>query len=224
MPISRTLIELVVYDVHIVALRRSSNFLPRIFPGFPTKAFVTIAGAEYVTPSSLRIKIVNKRGTVQADEPLIPVGVSGVRYFVRFDPPSASFRLQLHGQTVKGNKFVRVSSGEFQTKPVLMKLGYMDEPNILHRGHRVRITIAIRRGNVGAESATYTLNLKDERGYGKILRQSRPVRRGRQGFARIEFLVPEHAPVGKAEKVELSLSRKGEKTPVSSLNVSFLIV
>ena len=177
-----------------------------------------------MTPNSLRIKVVDERGAVQADKPLIPVGVSGVRYFVRFNPPSAPFKLQLHGQTVKGNKFVRVSSSEFQTKSVLMKLGYMDESNVLRRGQRVRITVAIRRGNAGAESEIYILNLKDKHGYGKVLRQARAVRRGRQGFARIEFLVPLHLPVGKAEKVELSLSRKREKTPVATLNVSFLIV
>ena len=210
--------------MHFLPLPRSANFWLFIFPGFPTKAFVTIAGAEYVTPNSLRIKVVDERGAVHADHPLIPVGVSGVRYFVRFSPPSAPFRLQLHGQTVKDNKFVRVSSSEFQTKSVLMKLGYMDEPNILRRGQRVRITIVIRRGNAGAKSEIYSLNLKDERGYGKVLRQSRAVRRGRQGFARIEFLVPVLAPVGKEEKVEFSLSRKGEKTPLASLNVSFLIV
>ena len=165
----------------------------------------------------------DKSGSIHANQSLTPVGTSGVRYFVRFNPPSGPFKLQLHGQTLKGKAFVRVSSQEDQATPVLMKLAYKNDANILHRGQRTRITVVIRRGNVGASRESYTLSLKDERGYGKVLRLSRYVRRGRQGFARIEFNVPRDAPVGKLERVVLSLSRSGEKTLLSSLSVAFLI-
>ena len=65
----------------------------------PAKAFITIAGA--VKSGSLRIKVVDDKGTVHADIRLTAVGTSGVRYFDRFDPPSGPFNLQLHGQTKK---------------------------------------------------------------------------------------------------------------------------
>ena len=143
---------------------------------------------------------------------------------MRFSPPSGPFKLQLHGQTLKGEAFVRVSSREDQATPVLIKLGYQKDNNILHRGQRKGIAVVIRRGNVGVGKESYELSLKDERGYGKVKRQSRPVRPGRQGFARIEFDVPSDAPAGKLERVELSLSKKGEKTPIASLSFAFLIL
>lgn len=170
----------------------------------------------------MRIKVLNETGTVHSDVPLTAVGTSGVRHFIRFNPPTGSFKLQLHGQTVKGNEFVRVSSREDRSTPVLLKLSYKEESNILRRGQVTRITVLILRGDVGDESVSYTLSLKDERSYGKVARQPRPVRRGRQGFARIEFDVPLDAPAGKLEKVELTLTKEDET--VASLSFTLLLV
>ena len=203
--------------------RRIPVPLEQPLQGFLAKAFVTVAGAEYVKADSLGIKVVDASGSIRANQSLIPVGTSGVRYFVRFNPPSGPFKLQLHGQTMRGEAFVRVSSRADQATPVLIKLAYKNNNNILHRGQRKRIAVVIRRGNVGARKESYKLTLKDKRGYGMVIRQPRPVRRGRQGFARIEFNVPSDAPVGESVGVTLLLDKDEEAAPISSLSVAFLI-
>lgn len=167
----------------------------------------------------------DEKGTVRADKPLTAVGTSGVRYFVRFNPPSGPFKLQLHGQTRKGSSFVRETSNKDKTVPVILKLFYKEDSNILHRGQSSSITIVILRGKTGAKRQMYTLSLKDERGYGSVSRNPRPVYRGRKSIARIKFDVPADAPVGETENVKLYLTRDGKKSPVvASLMFSFLLV
>ena len=166
----------------------------------------------------------DEKGSVRANEPVTAVGTSGVRYFVRFSPPSGPFKLHLHGQTRKGSPFVRETSSKDQTVPVLLKLAYKEDSNILRRGQTTRITVKILRGKTGAASQMYTLSLKDERGYGYVYRSPRPVYRGRQGFAGIKFVVPADAPAGKTESVKLSLTRKGKTSLVASLMFSFLLL
>ena len=195
-----------------------------IFIGIPAQAFVTIAGAESVKPGSMRMKVVEEKGSIHADVPMTAVGKNGVRYFVRFHPPSGPFKLHLYGQTSKGSKFVRESPMNDQTVPVLLKLSYKEDSNILHRGQTTKIMVRILRAEVGPETQNYKLSLKDDRDYGSIYKAPRAVYRGRQGFAGIQFVVPADAPVAKTENVKLSLTRDGETNPVASLVFSFLLV
>lgn len=192
--------------------------------GVPVKAFVSIAGAERVNDTSLRMKAVDQRGNVLAEVPLTAVGTSGARYFFRFNqPPSTPFILQLHGQIKNKSNFFRVSQKLDRTVPVLLKLSVKDY-HTLSRGQTKTMTVQVLRGLNGVHRQSYALSLKDERGYGLISKQFRPVRRGRQGFARIQFTVPADAPKGKTEHIKLILTKVGEKTPVSSLSFSFLLV
>ena len=71
---------------------------------------------------------------------------------------------------------------------------------------------------------TYTVALKDQRGYGKVMTPVRKVKRGRVGFAQIQFAVPAHAPKGMVEKIEVVLSKEGDMKPVARLFLSLLIV
>ena len=195
-----------------------------LFIGFSAKAFVTIAGAESVKPGSMRIKVVDEKGSIHADVPMTAVGKTGVRYFVRFKPPSGPFKLHLYGQTSKGNAFVRESSGKDQTVPVLLKLSYKEDSNILRRGQTTKIRVRILRADTDPSRQKYKLNLTDDRDYGSIYKAPRAVYRGREGFAGIQFVVPADAPVAKTENVKLSLTRDGEINPVASLVFSFLLV
>ena len=194
------------------------------FVGIPAKAFVTIAGAESVKPSSLRMKVVGEKGSMHADEPMTAVGKTGVRYFVRFKPPSGPFKLHLYGQTLKGSAFVRESSRKDQTVPVLLKLSYKEDSSILRRGQTTKIRVRIMRANTGPARQKYKLSLKDDRGYVSISKPPRAVYRGRQGSAVIQFVVPADAPAAKTENVKVSLTRDGKTNPVASLVFSFLLV
>lgn len=195
-----------------------------IFLGIKAKAFVTIAGVKIVKTDTLRIKVVGEKGCVYAHAHLTPVGKSGVRYFVRFDPPSGPYKLQLYGKTLKGSAFVRESSRKDQTVPVVLKLSYKEDSNILRRGQTTKISVRILRANTGRDSQKYKLSLTDDRGYGSIYRPPGAVYRGRQGSAEIQFVVPAYAPAAKTENVKLSLTRDGERNPVASLMFSFLLV
>ena len=170
------------------------------------------------------MKVVDDKGTVHADEPLTAVGTSGVRYFVRFDPPSGPFKLQLHGQTKKGSSFVRESSRHDQTVPVLMKLIYREDSNIIRRGQENTVVVKIIRGEIGSYWQGYELKLESERGYSATYRSPRFVWRGRDGFVRIKIVVPADAPAGKTENFKLFLTRSGETKPIASLIFSFLLV
>ena len=194
------------------------------FIGFPAKIFVTVAGAESVKPGSLRMKVVDEKSNIHADVPLTAVGKSGVRYFARFEPPSGPFKLKLHGQTLKGSAFVRESPREDQTVPVLLKLSYQEDSNILLRDKTTKIRVRILRGDIDPSSQKYTLSLTDDRGYGSIYKHPKAVYRGRRGFAWIKFVVPADAPAAKTENVKLVLTREGETNPAASLKFSFLIV
>uniref|UniRef100_UPI003754D2CF hypothetical protein n=1 Tax=Salmonella sp. s54412 TaxID=3160128 RepID=UPI003754D2CF len=68
------------------------------------------------------------------------------------------------------------------------------------------------------------VGIKDEHGYGKVQRPTRKVRRGRFAFVRILFDVPAEGPKGKALKVEVTLTKKGESKPTTSLILHLLIV
>ena len=192
--------------------------------GFPAKVFVTIAGAEHVKPGSLRIKVVEEKGSLYEVDPLIAVGTSGVRHFLTFLPPSGPFKLQLHGQTRHGSSFIRESSSYDQTVPVLLKLSYREDSNILRRDQSTSILIKILRGNTGPLTQEYTLNMTDTRSYGHVCMQPRPVYRERQGFATIKFKVPADAPAATTLNAKISLIRKGETSSVASLMFSFLLV
>ena len=205
-------------------MEKSSACVLVYFLGVKAKTFVTIAGAEIVKPGSLRIKVVGEKGYVHTHAPLTPVGKSGVRYFVRFDPPSEPFKLQLHGKTLKGNAFVRESSRKDQTVPVLLKLSYKEDSNVLRRGQTTKISVRLLRTNTGRDRQIYKLSLTDDRGYGSIYRHPRAVYRGRQGFAGVQFVVPADAPAAKTENVKLTLTRDGETNSVASLMFSFLLV
>ena len=191
--------------------------------GLPAKAFITVAGAASVKSGSLRLKVVNDKGTVHADKPLTAVGTSGVRYFVRFDPPSGPFKLQLHGQTKKGSSFVRESSSQDQTVPVLLKLMYRDS-NILRRGQENSIVVNIIRGMTGGFLQLYTLSVKGERGYSATYRSLSIVWYGGEDLVQIKIDVPADAPAGKTENVKVSLTKFGETSPVASVMFSFLLV
>jgi hypothetical protein len=172
----------------------------------------------------MRVKVVSNKGTVHADKPLTAVGTSGVRYFVRFNPPSGPFKLQLHGQTRKGSLFLRESSKQDQTVPVIMKLIYRKDSNILRRGQNNTIVVKIIRGATGSYWQTYTLGFESKRAYSATYRSPVIVWRGRGGFVRVKVYVPGDAPTGKTENIKLSLTRHKEKTPVDSVPFSFLLV
>ena len=175
-------------------------------------------------PGSLRIKVVEEKGTVGEVNALTAVGTSGVRYFLSFIPPFGPFKLQLHGQTKHGNSFIRESSSYDQTVPVLLKLSYKEDSNVLRRGQSTIISIKILRGNTGPIKQQYTLSMTDTRSYGHVCGQPRPVYRGRQGFATIKFGVPADAPAATTLNAKISLIRKGETSSVASLMFSFLLV
>lgn len=191
--------------------------------GITAATFVTVAGAESVKSSSLRVKVVNKTGTVE-NKPLQPVGTSGVRYIFKFQPPSGPFKLELHGLTKKGNKFVCTSAREDQAKPVILQLSYTPDSNTLPRGKTARLLVQIRRGNVGKPVEIYTVGLKDQRRYGQVLRPTARVRRGRIGFTWIKFTVPKDAPKGKTVEAEVLLTKRGDTKPTATIFFCQLIV
>ena len=182
-----------------------------------------MAGSEAVNSASLRMKVVGKTGTVHQNKPLESIGTSGVRYIFKFKPPPGPFKLQLNGLTKKGNKFVRSSARDDQAVAVILRLSYTPSSNTLPRGKTTRLTVQIRRGDVGKRVEIYTVTLKDQRKYGKVPRPTAKVRRGRIGFARIAFAVPKDAPKGKTEKVEVLLTNKGNTNPTATLTFLCLL-
>lgn len=166
----------------------------------------------------------DEKGSIHADVPMTAVGKTGVRYFIRFHPPSGPFKLHLHGQTIKGSAFVRESPREDQTVPVLLKLAYKEDSNILRRGQTTKIRVRILRADTGPDRQEYKLSLTDNRGYGSIYKPPRAVYRARRSTAEIQFVVPADAPAGKTVNVKLSLRRDGETKPVAFLMFSFLLV
>ena len=163
-------------------------------------------------------------GTVHKDEPLRAVGKSGVRYVAQFDPPSGKFKLELHGRTRKGNQFVRTSAREDQAAPVVLRLSYKPDSNVLPRGKTTTLRIQIRRGHTGDNTETYTVSLKDQSGYGKVVRPTSSVRRGRIGFTTIKATVPADAPRGKTVNIEVFITKAGETKPTATLHITLLIV
>lgn len=69
--------------------------------GFPTKAFITRAGAKFVDRESLKVRVIDERNVVIYNVCLISVGSSSERFFVKFPPPFKPFKLQLHEKTKK---------------------------------------------------------------------------------------------------------------------------
>ena len=169
------------------------------FLGITAAAFITVAGSEAVNSASLRMKVVGKTGTVHENKPLKAIGTSGECYIFKFTPPPAPFKLQLNGLKKKGNRFVRSSARDDRAAPVILRLSYTPSSNTLPRGKTARLTIQIRRGDVGKRSEIYTVTLKDQRKYGKVPSPTAKVRRRRIGFARINLAVPKDAPKGKTE-------------------------
>lgn len=195
------------------------------FLGTSTVVFITVAGAESVASESLMLKVVNNDGRVHAEQALRAVGTSGVRYVVRFPSlPLGTFKLQLNGLTKKGNQFVRTSAREDKAAPVILRLSYTPDSNVLPRAKITRLRIQIQRGDVGEPKESYTVSVKDQSGYGEVVRPTVMVRRGRIGFARIAFAVPADAPKGRSVKIEVVLTKEGDEVPTTTLTFSLLIV
>ena len=186
--------------------------------------FITVAGAESVISSTLRIKVVGHDDTVHKDKPLRAVGKSGVRYVAQFDPPSGKYKLELHGRTRKGNQFVRTSLREDQAVPVVLRLSYKPDSNVLRRGKTTTLRMQIRRGDTGDSRETYTVSLKDQSGYGNDKSSTSSVRRGRIGFTTFKVTVPADAPKGKTVNIEVFITKAGEAKPTASFYISLLIV
>lgn len=197
-----------------------------ILIGSPATVFVTVAGAASVNSASLSIKVVNEEDQVYEHRVLRPVGTSGVRYIAKALklPMRGAFKLELHGRTKKGNQFVRTSSREDQAAAVVLRLSYTSNPNVLLRAKVTPIRVQIRRADVGSWEETYTVALKDQRGYGKVMTPVRKVKGGRVGFAQIRFAVPAHAPKGRIERIEVVLRKEGDTKPAARLFLSLLIV
>ena len=143
---------------------------------------------------------------------------------ITFFPPSGPFRLELQGKTKKGNAFVRVSARKDRAVSVILRQSYTLYSSILRRSQTTQLRVQIRRGNTGDGIARYTVSMKDQGGYGRVLTKYVTVRRQRIGFAKIEFRVPTNAPRGKLERVGTYLTKEGTMEIIASLTVTLLLV
>ena len=185
---------------------------------------VTVAGAEKIKPSSLKLQIVTEDATVLTERGLTSKGSGAAHYTCTVKTPTVPFRLKLIGRTKKGSNFERSSRELIEPQTGVMRVYGATNDFTLGVGRPRNESIILQIYNAGSKHETFDFTAKGNLGY--PIHWVRPlvvVRPRGTGVAVLRLRATNPADIGKTET--LFITAKGRKSNMQlTLTVQLLVV
>ena len=188
-----------------------------IFIGQTANVVVTLAGNKHISPSSLRLLLVNKNLRPIKNLRLTSYGSAAGRYKGTFTPPLTEFKLVLSGLTRSGNPFERVRHEVLKSSAALARIHYAPRGFTLKPGHSSRTRIYFAVHNFGP-SERFNIKIIDKQNYVQRLVSARAfIRKGGMALIPVKYKARSSARRGSIHKSVFEAKGVTSKTRVSVL-------